>query len=108
MAACGFNSSSYFCKVFRETLGMTPQSFRMGITERGCRTNWTAPRQVDNQKNKFSAISFLMAADCRQSGLGNDSSQVHFFYATVLDMFEKFYDLLMKYAFPREYELLHG
>ncbi|WP_051656779.1 AraC family transcriptional regulator [Butyrivibrio sp. AE3004] len=37
--ACGFNSSSYFCKVFRETLGMTPQSFRMGITERGCRTN---------------------------------------------------------------------
>lgn len=37
--ACGFNSSSYFCKVFRETLGMTPQSFRMGITERGRRTN---------------------------------------------------------------------
>jgi AraC-like DNA-binding protein len=30
--ACGFSSSSYFCKVFRETTGMTPQSFRMGGT----------------------------------------------------------------------------
>ncbi len=32
--ACGFHSSSYFCKVFRETTGLTPQAFRIGGTEK--------------------------------------------------------------------------
>lgn len=27
---CGFQSTSYFCKVFREATGQTPQSFRIG------------------------------------------------------------------------------
>ena len=31
---CGFHSLSYFCKVFREATGFTPQSFRLGIAER--------------------------------------------------------------------------
>lgn len=33
-AECGFHSLSYFCKIFRETTGSTPQSFRLGIAER--------------------------------------------------------------------------
>lgn len=31
--ACGFHSLSYFCKVFRESTGVTPQSFRLGLRE---------------------------------------------------------------------------
>ena len=33
-AACGFHSTSYFGKVFRQSSGMTPQAYRLGAVWR--------------------------------------------------------------------------
>ncbi|MCM3039569.1 helix-turn-helix transcriptional regulator [Paenibacillus motobuensis] len=33
---CGFNSSSYFIKVFKKKVGMTPREYRIKLADSSC------------------------------------------------------------------------